>query len=394
MNIRQAKEEVKNTILAYTKKDEAGKSLIPVEKQRPLLLMGPPGIGKTEIIEQIAGELHLGLVSYTITHHTRQSAIGLPFIVQKEIDGSTYSVTEYTMSEIIGAVYDVIEKTGVREGILFLDEINCVSETLSPMMLQFLQYKTFGQFKLPEGFVVVCAGNPPEYNKSVRDFDVVTLDRLKRIDVTEDFAVWKEYGYEKNMHGAILAYLEIKKKHFYSVRMDLDGKHFVTARGWEDLSLHIKAYEKLQLPITEEVVRAFLQDNEIAKDFTDYYGLYTRYRDLYRIHEILAGDFPKDTMELKDAAFDEKLSIIGLLMEAVSEDPKNNRLENAFRFVNHVYGQNQEMVLFLTEVNRNYPLLLYITENGCKEYYHYSKLLMVEENTSNLKREIRAALEG
>ena len=80
------------------------------------------------------------------------------------------------MSEIIASVYRRIRDSGQREGILFIDEINCVSETLAPTMLQFLQCKTFGNQKIPEGWVIVAAGNPPEYNKSVRDFDMVTLD--------------------------------------------------------------------------------------------------------------------------------------------------------------------------------------------------------------------------
>lgn len=111
--------------------------------------MGPPGIGKTQIMEQIARECGIALVSYTITHHTRQSAVGLPFIVKKNYGEEEFSVTEYTMSEIISSVYDKMEKTGLKEGILFIDEINCVSETLAPMMLQFLQGKTFGNQKVP-----------------------------------------------------------------------------------------------------------------------------------------------------------------------------------------------------------------------------------------------------
>ena len=73
MNIDQAKEEVKNAVRAYLAKDEAGQYEIPIERQRPILLMGPPGIGKTAVMEQIAHELGIGLVSYTITHHTRQT---------------------------------------------------------------------------------------------------------------------------------------------------------------------------------------------------------------------------------------------------------------------------------------------------------------------------------
>ena len=194
MNIKRAKEEIQNALRAYLSRDEFGEYRIPSIRQRPILLMGPPGVGKTQIMEQIAAETGVGLVAYTITHHTRQSALGLPVIEHRTYGGQEYAVTEYTMSEILASVHRLMEETGVREGILFLDEINCISETLTPMMLQFLQCKTFGNQPLPPGWVVVAAGNPPEYNKSVREFDVVTLDRVKRIDIEADYAVWKEYA--------------------------------------------------------------------------------------------------------------------------------------------------------------------------------------------------------
>ena len=157
MNIREAKQQIKNAMVAYFTKDEFGNYLLPPERQRPVFLLGAPGIGKTAIMEQIAQELEVGFVSYSMTHHTRQSALGLPFIATKTYDGVEYQVSEYTMSEIIASVYEAMEATGRREGILFLDEINCVSETLTPAMLQFLQCKTFGNQKVPAGWVIVAA---------------------------------------------------------------------------------------------------------------------------------------------------------------------------------------------------------------------------------------------
>ena len=318
MNIKQAKQEIKNTIRAYLQKDEAGEYEIPVERQRPILLIGAPGIGKTAIMEQVAQECGINLVSYTITHHTRQSAIGLPFISRRNYDGKEYSVTEYTMSEIIASVFDQIEKSGIHEGILFLDEINCVSETLAPTMLQFLQYKTFGMHRVPDGFLIVTAGNPPQYNKAVRDFDIVTLDRVKKIDVEADFDVWKEYAYKTGIHGAVMAYLGIRKEHFYSIRTEMEGRYFVTARGWEDLSRMLEVYEELKIPVTKELTVQYLQDPEIAEDFATYYELYHKYRDLYRIPEILQGKYPENTT-LQNAPFDEKLSIIGLLIDSLNQ---------------------------------------------------------------------------
>ncbi len=84
MNIKKAKEQIENAMRAYFSKNEFGEYKIPIARQRPIFLMGPPGIGKTAIMEQIAQEMGIALVSYSMTHHTRQSALGLPFITQKK----------------------------------------------------------------------------------------------------------------------------------------------------------------------------------------------------------------------------------------------------------------------------------------------------------------------
>ena len=89
MDIKRAKQEIKDSIEAYLTKDEFGAYRIPAIRQRPVLLMGSPGIGKTQIMEQIAKECKIGLVAYTITHHTIQSAVGLPFIKEKIYGGQT-----------------------------------------------------------------------------------------------------------------------------------------------------------------------------------------------------------------------------------------------------------------------------------------------------------------
>ena len=93
MNIKRAKKEIQDSVTAYLKKDFYGEYMIPSIRQRPILLMGPPGIGKTQIMEQVARHCGIALVSYTITHHTRQSAVGLPFIREKTYGEKTYSVT-------------------------------------------------------------------------------------------------------------------------------------------------------------------------------------------------------------------------------------------------------------------------------------------------------------
>lgn len=491
MDIKRAKQEVKDSIEAYLLKDEFGGYRIPAVRQRPVLLMGPPGIGKTQIMEQIARELKIGLVSYTITHHTRQSAVGLPFIKEKKYGTETFSVTEYTMSEIIASIYEKMEKTGIREGILFIDEINCVSETLAPMMLQFLQGKSFGNQKVPEGWMIVAAGNPPEYNKSVREFDVVTLDRLKKIDVEADFQVWKEYAYRQKIHPAVISYLDLRKENFYRIENTVDGMMFATARGWEDLSELIQVYETLGKKADREVIGQYIQHRMIAKDFANYLELYYKYNRDYKIEDILNRQWSDHLIEkIRTAPFDEHLSIIGLLEGKLSElfsecwqmdayvsklyeyliyyrdnqvslmmddlrilsekdledqkraellskeqeqtlirvaetlgrytlelkgelfcdedafekvrnlfgeetkalDEKKDfaakTLANAFLFLEEAFGESQEMVVFVTELNANYFGTWFIKENGCELYYRYNKGLLFDDRQKAVEQQM------
>lgn len=495
MDIKRAKQEIKDSIEAYLAKDEFGAYRIPAIRQRPVLLMGPPGIGKTQIMEQIAKECKIGLVAYTITHHTRQSAVGLPFIKEKTYGGQTYSVTEYTMSEIIASVYEKIEQTGIKEGILFIDEINCVSETLAPTMLQFLQGKTFGNQKIPQGWIIVAAGNPPEYNKSVREFDIVTLDRIKKINVEANLDVWKEYAYKQGIHPAVISYLELRKQNFYRIETTVDGKAFATARGWEDLSQLIQTYEVLGKTIDRDVIAQYIQHKMIAKDFANYLELFYKYRKDYGVEDILEGKWNTATLQkIKAAPFDEHLSVVSLLngkasemfqksfledsyvskvyeylliykdnlesmrpediwhqaerdyqeqirkellnhteeivmkkavaaLEKFAKQSQDNILENnseeqfeqvkemfgelvqnrenlieltsemlthIFDFMEAAFGESQEMVVLITELNANSYAVWFIKENGCDQYYRYNKGLLFDERQQAIVQDMDA----
>ena len=88
MNIKEAKETIQYTLQAYFQKDESGYPLVPLRQQRPILLIGPPGIGKTanhgtESPENVGA----GLVAYTMTHHYKTERHGdVPKIVERTFD--------------------------------------------------------------------------------------------------------------------------------------------------------------------------------------------------------------------------------------------------------------------------------------------------------------------
>ncbi|MFR4625447.1 MAG: hypothetical protein ACLT8Y_01740 [Dorea formicigenerans] len=102
------------------------------------------------------------------------------------------------------------------------------------------------------------------------------------MDVEPDYSVWKTYAYEQGMHPAILTYLDLKKDAFYSVENTVDGKHFVTARGWEDLSQIMCLSEKKNLPVDLNLISQYVQDEQIARDFAIYYDLFKNIKMIIR----------------------------------------------------------------------------------------------------------------
>lgn len=408
MNIREAKEEIRKTTEIYLDKKESGEYSIPVMKQRPLFLIGAPGIGKTAVVEQVAKELGIGFVAYSLTHHTRQSAIGLPYIAEMEYDEKKLRVSEFTVSEIIASVYNAVKSGGHKEGILFLDEINCVSETLFPALLQFLQYKSFGNHVLPEGWVIVTAGNPPRFNRFVREFDVAVLDRMKVIKVEESLDAWMPYARESMLHGAILTFLELKPSCFYHIESDEEGPCYVTARGWEDLSLAIGLYEKKGFEVDSVLIGQYLTDPDIAGRFEIFYRLYGSCRERYSVEEILGGKVDEPLLtRAREAAFDERLAALDLVMDRLSADcdaalsddkmpediGKNasdvaERLEAAFSFIENAWGSGQELSFFMTHLTMGNATARFIATHGSPSYMKYSDRLLTLDRKQRLREEI------
>ena len=319
VTIAQARKAIAQAVRVYFRRDRSGQYIMNRRRARPICLMGPAGIGKTEIVRQVAEENGLAFLSYSITHHTRQSIIGLPCLTESMVDGKPCTVTEYTMSEIIAQVHETMRQTGKQEGILFLDEFNCASESLRPIMLQLLQDKSFGPHAIPDGWLLVLAGNPSEYNRAATDLDSVTADRLRMIHIEPDYAAWRSYMTEHNVHPVILSYLDNHKDHFYVHQRDNTGTALVTARGWEDLSVMLTELEQSDEKLDLAFVAQYIQASQIARSFFSYYAQYAAIIDSGMIEQVLQRS-ASAVSQIRSMSFDRAWCLVSALVQHLRQE--------------------------------------------------------------------------
>jgi len=217
-------------------------------------------------------------------------------------------------------------------------------------MLRFLQYKTFGSHPVPDGWVIVAAGNPPEYNKSVKEYDIATLDRIQKIDVTADYGVWRDYAINEKVHPSIITYLDSKPTDFYIVENTPDGKQFVTARGWEDLSRLMYSFEKKNIEIDAEFISQYIQVPTVAGDFSSFYKTFKNMKEMCSPKSVLEGTFDENLKEkFKTSGVEEKLGFINLLSNTINDElsrcvEKNTDIKETVKFLkdNDVFSLPRE----------------------------------------------------
>ncbi|MCR4595309.1 MAG: AAA family ATPase [Lachnospiraceae bacterium] len=318
--IDEAKKGLQDIFTAYCTKMSDGRYIIPEVNRIPVYLIGPPGIGKTQIVEETAKACNIGFVSYSLVHHTRNSLLGLPVIVDGA-DGSKH--TEYTVSEIIASVLEKYE-AGYEEGVVFLDEFPCMSDTIAPVMLSFLQQKKLGKHKLPEGWTIVLAGNPPQYNKSVRKFDTATTDRMRIMNIEYDTEVWLQYAQDTKVNPQICDYIAVNRDALFHYDPEYPGE-VVTPRSWVNLSDTIKAYESLGLTVDLKLILQFVKN---CKTSVSFYKYYTENKERLSVREM-------DKIYRYGAADHEMRNILDRMKEIKDQRMLRRMLEDLARYSVH-----------------------------------------------------------
>jgi hypothetical protein len=207
---------------------QAKKSLLKAFKvKRPLFLWGPPGIGKSELVEGIANELGGLMIDLRLGQMEPTDIRGIPFY-NKDIGKMDWAPPVELPDEEMAKDYPVV--------VLFLDELNSAAPSVQSAAYQLILNRRIGKYKLPDNVVMVAAGNRESDKGVTYRMPTPLANRFIHQEMKVDFASWQEWAVNNRIHKDVVGYLSFAKQDLYDFDAKSASRAFATPRSWTFVS--------------------------------------------------------------------------------------------------------------------------------------------------------------
>ena len=207
---------------------QAKKSLLKAFKvKRPLFLWGPPGIGKSELVEGIANELGGLMIDLRLGQMEPTDIRGIPFY-NKDIGKMDWAPPVELPDEEMAKDYPIV--------ILFLDELNSAAPSVQSAAYQLILNRRIGKYRLPDNVVMVAAGNRESDKGVTYRMPTPLANRFIHQEMKVDFASWQEWAVNNRIHKDVVGYLSFAKQDLYDFDAKSASRAFATPRSWTFVS--------------------------------------------------------------------------------------------------------------------------------------------------------------
>ncbi len=199
-----------------------------IERQLPIFIWGAPGIGKSSIVKQIAERKGLRFLDVRLSLLDPTDLKGIPFFDAENRKG-------------VWAPPSFLPDDEDSRGILFLDEINTASPAVQASAYQLVLDRQVGEYRLPEGWSIVAAGNRENDRGVVYKMPPPLANRFVHLEMEADFADWKAWAFRKGIDASIVAFLAYDPKMLFRFDPASTEKAFATPRSWEYVDRVLKS---------------------------------------------------------------------------------------------------------------------------------------------------------
>ncbi len=203
---------------------QLSKVLLNVALTRPVFIWGPPGIGKSAIVEQFARDLGMDCVSLLGSQLAAEDLIGVP-----RIEG---------IHSVFCPPRMIARETPY---VLFVDELNACTFEVQKAFYSLIHERRIGEYRLPDGSIVIVAGNRAHDQAIVKPVSSALMNRLLHVELRPSTREWLDWAYANGIHEWVISYVETRPDHLF-VQPPKTEETFSTPRSWHILSDALQAY--------------------------------------------------------------------------------------------------------------------------------------------------------
>ena len=255
--------------------------LLNVAPTRPVFIWGAPGIGKSALVEKFAKEVGLPCVSLLGSQLAPEDIIGIP-----RINGDT---SEFLPPKIIARKEPYV---------LFLDELNACSQEVQKAFYSLIHERRIGEYHLPEGSVVIGAGNRLQDSAIVKTMSSALINRMFHVQLKADAKQWLHWAYDNNIHPWVTDYITQRPDHLFAEPPKTE-EPYSTPRSWHLLSDALKEYGAGEKDVSEDVLRMLTYGCISAKHAGMFIAYTKQLGNKNLLNEIIKGErhFPSKPEE-------------------------------------------------------------------------------------------------
>ncbi len=302
----------------------------PVLRRRATMLWGTRGVGKSSVVRQLAEHYAVPLIDLRLTT-----------IEPVDIRGAIYA--DEKLNKTVWFPPEFLPSDDVPEGVLFLDELTAADQRLQISAYSLILDRRVGNYRLPDGWQVIAAGNAAFHGAVSHDMGTALADRMFHFNVQTAIDAFLDHAMANDFAPEVMAYLRVRPDRLDDTQAQLANDHLIGAspRGWEDVS-HV-----LRSSLSDDSRRLFVQGRIGAANAAEFFGVLREIQagtDVVRLMMARAG---KETVELLPTTLD---ALYGLTYGLLGATTSNETMTRALEIIDQLPEARAPVALPIREV--------------------------------------------
>ena len=195
--------------------------------KRPVFLWGPMGVGKSDIVNQIATDMGGTVIDLRMSQIEATDLRGIPYF-NRDVNKMDWAPPIELPDAEFAKQFPIV--------VLFLDEMNSATPNVQAAGYQLILNRRIGKYTLPDNVVIVAAGNRDSDKGVTYRMPMPLANRFVHLEMRVDFNSWEQWATKNNVHPDVVGYLSFSKNDLFDFVATSSSKAFATPRTWAFVS--------------------------------------------------------------------------------------------------------------------------------------------------------------